>query len=124
MAACSVARPAFKLLPRCTRKRPSPAIGQHLEISARLRCLHDSEGVFLSGHRQFDGIVAGDLQKHSGVRATFVGLSRRVQESRAESQTGRHALLVAHQMPQRLQTFFVLAVHLDVAEHARSNRRP
>ena len=74
-----------------------PAIGQNLKISARLRRLHDAESVFLSGHRQVDRIVAGDLQEHSRIRPAFVRLSRRVQEARAEAETGRNAFLVAHQ---------------------------
>src|ERR1035437_1774804 len=104
-------------------QRPSPSVSQYLEISAGLRRLYDSERKFLSGNRQFHGIVASHLQKHSRVRAALVRLSRRVQESRTEAQTGCHTLLVAHQMPQSLQALFVLGIHLDVAEHREVDRK-
>src|SRR5215470_12859625 len=39
------------------------AFRQHLEVAARLRCFHDSECVFLPGHRKILRIVTGQLQE-------------------------------------------------------------
>ena len=44
-------------------QRAAAAFGQHREIAASLRGLHDAERVFLFGHREIDGVVAGDLQE-------------------------------------------------------------
>jgi hypothetical protein len=52
------------------------ALGQHLEIAARFRRLHNAESISLARHLKIGGIVAGDLQEHAGIRAAFVGLSR------------------------------------------------
>ena len=71
------------------------ALGENLEITARLRRFDDAEGVALAGHGQIDGIIAGELQKHAGVGAALIGLAGGVQESRTESETCGHALLVA-----------------------------
>src|ERR1700722_7005599 len=95
---------------------PPAAVGEHLEIPARLRCLDDSERVFLSWNRQFDGVAAGDLQKHSAVWSTFVSLSSGVEKARPEAQTGSHVLLVADHVPQGFEALFILSIHLEVSE--------
>ena len=104
---------AAEMHPQC----PSATVGEHLEIPARLGCLDDSERVFLSWNRQFDGVAAGYLQKHSAVWSAFVSLSSGVEKARTEAQTGRHVLLIAHQVPQGCEALFILSIHLDVTEH-------
>ena len=66
-------------------QRATPAIDEHLEVAARLRRLHDAEGVPRARHGRSRGVVAGDLQEDAGVGAALVGLSRRVQEARTEA---------------------------------------
>ena len=36
-------------------------------------------------NREIGGVIRGDLKKNTAVRAAFVGLSRRVEEPRAET---------------------------------------
>src|ERR1700722_6749392 len=98
--------------PQCS----ASALGQNLEISAGLRGFYYAESKFLSRHGQFHGIVAGDLQEYPRVRAAFVGLPRRMQETRAEAKNGGNAFLVAHGVADRLERLLMLGVHLDVAE--------
>src|ERR1700720_4433327 len=50
------------------------ALRQHPEVATRFRRLDDTEGVFLPGNLNIAGVVAGDLQKHAGIRPAFVGL--------------------------------------------------
>src|SRR3979411_2863589 len=69
-------------------------LGQHLEVSARLRCLDNPKGVFLTWHRHIECIVACDLQKDSGIRPALVRLSSRVQKARPKAQTGGDAPVV------------------------------
>src|ERR1700676_237157 len=51
------------------------ALGQHVEIAARLCCLDDSKARLLTWHRQILGIVGRDLQEHATVGAALVGLA-------------------------------------------------
>ena len=48
-------------------QNPAPALGQHLEIAARLGRLDDAEGVLLAGNWEIVGVVAGDLQEDAAV---------------------------------------------------------
>src|ERR1700737_1388765 len=91
-------------------------LGQHLEVSARLRCLNNPKGVFLTGYRHIECIGACDLQEDSGIRPALVRLSSRVQKARPKAQTGSDALVIAHLVPQSLKTLFVLRIHLHIAE--------
>src|SRR5579863_1516722 len=97
-------------------QRAPSALGEDLEVATRLSRFYNSKRIFLAGHWQLDGIVAGDLQEYSGVRAAFVRLAGGVQETRAESQARCHAFFVAHGVAQSLQRLLVLSVHLDVAQ--------
>src|SRR5450432_4463456 len=90
-------------------------VGQYLEISPGLGGFYDSESVFLVGHTQIGGVIAGDLQEDSGIWAAFVSLSGGVQEARAESQTGCCVLFVAHGVAEFLQLSFMFRSHLDEA---------
>ena len=97
-------------------QHPPFALGQHLEIAARLRRLDDAEGVFLVRHLEIGGIVAGDLQEHAGVRAALVGLPRRMQEPRPEAEAGGDALAVADQDADILKRVAMVLVAFDIGE--------
>ncbi len=99
-------------------QRAAAALGQYLEISAGLRGLDDSERIFLIWNLKVGGIVAGDLEKYSGIRASFIGLTCRVQEAGTKAQASRDPLLVAYGMPQFLQDGLVLRVHLNEAKQS------
>src|SRR2546422_2766174 len=101
--------------PQCA----SPTFSQYCEISASLRGFDDAEGVLLIRHRQIERIVASNLQEHSGIRPTLVGLAGRMQKARTKAQTSRHALSISNQMPRRLKYLFVLFIHLDVCEQRK-----
>ena len=78
-------------------KRTPAALGEHVEIAARLRRLDDAEACLLARHRQILGIVGRDLQEHAAVGSALVGLAGRVQEARPETDAGRDLLAVAQQ---------------------------
>ena len=69
-------------------KNATSALGQHLEIAARLRCLDNAKRVRLFRHLEIIGVVAGDLQEHAAVGAAFVDLTGRMQEARPKPETG------------------------------------
>src|SRR5579871_151166 len=100
-------------------QRPAVSLGEHFEISARLRRLHHAERELLPRYRKVGRIVTGNLQKYPCVRSAFVCLSRRVQEARSESQTCRHALFVAYGFADCLQRPIMHLVHLDVSEQRK-----
>src|SRR5580765_2357439 len=91
-------------------------VSQHLEIPTRLRRFDNPESIFLFGHSQVIRVIAGDLQKDTGVRAAFVGLPGGVQEAWPKSQTGCHALTITHSMADRLQLIFMSTVHFNVSQ--------
>jgi hypothetical protein len=69
--------------------------GQNCKIGARLRCLDNTKGVFLARHRQIDRIVAGDLKKHTSIRAAFVDLAGRMKKPRTKTEAGCDSPAVA-----------------------------
>ncbi len=97
-------------------KHPPIALGQHLEIATCFRRLDDTEGVFLVRYLEIGGIVAGDLQEHAGIRAAFVGLSRRMKEPRSKSEAGGDAFAVADQDADILKSVAMLLVAFDIGE--------
>src|SRR5215470_1198513 len=99
-------------------QRAPSALCEHGEVTSRLSCLHDAEGILLSGHGEINGIVASDLQKHSAVGPPFVRLTGRVQKARPESENGGNYLLVANRVPNLLQCTPIGVIHCDVAEDA------
>ena len=64
------------------------------------------------------GIIAGDLQEHAARGTALVSLFGGMQEARTEAQTRRHALALAHRMPDGLQAPLVRFIHLDVAQQS------
>src|SRR5215469_15889185 len=99
-------------------KSAAVSFGQHLEVASRLRSFHHAERVLLSRHRQVRFVITRHLQEHAAIRTALISLPCRMQEARAESETGRDLLPVAHRFSDRLQLVFVGLVHLDVAEQA------
>src|SRR5437660_1141701 len=69
-----------------------PALGQHIEIAACLRCLDHAEACAMIRNCQVRLVVSGNLEKDATVGAPFVGLPRRMQESRTEFQAGCDAM--------------------------------
>ena len=103
-------------------KRAAMTFGEDLKITARLRRLDDAERERLTGDRQVVLVVAGDLQKHAGVRTAFVGLPRGVQEARAEAKARSQMPAVAHAVAHALKQGFVFGIHVDVAEEWDDDR--
>ena len=69
-------------------QRAPPTFREDLEVSPGLRRFDHAEGVCLPRDGQVGCIFAGDLEKDSAVRSTFVGLTCRMKESRAKFKTG------------------------------------
>src|SRR5439155_2732297 len=97
-------------------ERAASALDEHLEIALGLRGLHDAECILLARHWHVHAIVARDLEEHAGVRSALVGLARRVQEARPESETRRHPISLADRASERLELALVRGVHLDVGQ--------
>src|SRR5215510_921784 len=95
---------------------PAAPLGEYGKISAGLRGLDHSEGIFLPGNRQVGSVVAGDLEEYAAVRTALVGLSRGVQETRAETEAGCDLFAVADCRANGLQGRFVFGVHRYVAK--------
>src|SRR5580658_3055495 len=70
-------------------QRTPATLGEHAEIASRLRCLDHAKAGLLARHRQILRVVGGDLQEHAAVRTAFIGLTRRMQETRTEFRAGR-----------------------------------
>ena len=85
------------------------AFDQHIEISACLRGLYGAECVRLLRHRKVFGIVARDLQEDTGVRATFIGLSRGVKKSWPEAENRGYVFLVADRVTNESASCFSCA---------------
>src|SRR5665213_115910 len=98
-------------------ERSPPALGQHIEIAARLRRFYHAETIFLPRHGQILRLVAGDLEEHTAIRAALIGLSGRMQEARSELEAGGDALAVANHHPQRLQHGNMRRLALDIGEN-------
>src|SRR5215813_7228889 len=80
---------------------PAP-VSQYLKISSRLCRLDHPEGASLARYWQIVRVVAGDLQKDTGVRTALVCLSGRVQETWTETEAGRNPLRAANGMANLL----------------------
>src|SRR5579875_1787717 len=100
------------------------AFGQHVEIAARLRRLHDGKPVAMAGNGQILGVLAGDLQEHAAVRPALVRLPGGVQEARAEAHARRHMLGAQEARAHVPQRVGMGAVALDISEQRRVVARP
>src|SRR5580704_16215406 len=100
-------------------ERPPAALGEHVEIAARLRRLDDPEGVPGAGDRQVVGVGAGDLSEHAAVRPALVGLPGRVQEARPEAEARRQLLLVADLEAQPLHRLYMRRGAVDIGQEGR-----
>src|SRR4029077_14158456 len=98
-------------------ERAAAAFGKDVEIAASLRGLYGAERVFLVGHGQIRGVIARDLQKDAAVRAAFVGLAGRMQESRAEAEASGEFLSITNGVTEFLKNFFVFGINGDVPEN-------
>src|SRR6185503_8563673 len=96
---------------------PSLAVGKNLEIAAGLRCFHNTERVLCPRYGQIVGVVTGNLQEDSLIRAALIRLSCRMQKARAETKTSGYLLGIPDSMTNLLQSSFVFPVHLNVAQH-------
>ena len=97
-------------------KGTSVALGQHFEVAARLGGFDDAEGVLLTRNRQVFAIVASHLEKDSGARPSLVSLSRGVQESGTEPETGGDVFFGPDGMSDSSQHLLMRSIHLDVGE--------
>src|SRR5438093_533996 len=103
---------------------PTAPLREDLEIPPGLGGLDHAEGVSMAGHRKVLGVVAGHLHEDAAGRAPFVGLSRRMQEARAEAETCRDTLAVANRMPRLLEKLLVAGVHREVGQQREIVTRP
>ena len=92
------------------------ALGQYLEVAARLRRLDDTERIFVIRNIDVGGVVAGDLKENAGVRPALVGLAGRMKEPRPEPEASRDALAVANQDANLVQCVTMLLVTFDIGE--------
>ncbi len=76
-------------------ERAASALGQHIEIAARLCRLDHAERGLLTGYREVFGVIRGNLQKHAAIGPALVGLAGGMQEARAEFGAGRDMAPVA-----------------------------
>src|SRR5208283_2304087 len=97
-------------------QRAPPVLDHGVEIAARLRVLHDAEGIGMAGNGDVLGLVAGDLQEDPRVWTALVSLSRRVLEARAETQAGSGERALVNQGPQFVERASVRLVAFDVGE--------
>src|SRR5208282_2955035 len=115
---------ALHILAKVHAQGAPAAFREHREIAAGLCCLDHTKRVLLSGHGQVHSIVAGNLEEHAAILAALVGLSRRVQETRAKAEAGGHFLGVTHLVANALQRALIPRVHGDVAQHGKIVARP
>src|SRR5205814_508993 len=90
--------------------------GKDVEITARLRRLHDAEAVAAAGNGEILGAVAGDLKKDAGIGSAFVRLAGGMEEARPETETGRDMLGIADGKAHRLQRRLMRLIARDVGK--------
>src|SRR5260370_30735350 len=93
---------------------PAIAVRKNLKIAPSLCLFYDAESVLLPWDWEIDRIIAGDLQEDSGIGTALVGLSRRMEKTRAESQAGRDFLRVSNHVASGLQNVLVRVVHFYI----------
>src|SRR5262245_48142757 len=95
----------------------SVALRQNVKVSPGLGRLDHTKCVLPSGYRQVDRVIASDLQEHPCVRAAFVGLSSRMQETRPKFETCGDPLDVTDPFSDLLQQTPMGLVHLKVGQN-------
>src|SRR5271165_3307763 len=95
-------------------QHPPLAIGQNLQIPARLRRLHYAKCELLSRHREVGLVIAGHLKEYAAIRTALISLTCRVLEAGTESQARGDVFLIAHAHPYGLQRLLVRLVHLYI----------
>jgi hypothetical protein len=68
----------FHVLAKVHAQSAPAAFRKHREVSARLRSLHHTEGVFLFGNGEIGSVVTRDLQEDAAVGPALVRLTCRV----------------------------------------------
>src|SRR5258708_26610487 len=97
-------------------QRAAIAIREHGEIATRLGGFDDAKGEFLPGNGNVGGVIASELEKDAGVRATLVSLAGGMEKARAEAEAGSGFFGVAHLVADGLERFLVGVVHTEVVE--------
>src|SRR5216683_1191686 len=92
------------------------ALGEDIEVAARLRRLDGAEAVSAAWDAKVAAIIVGDLQKNAGIRSAFVGLAGRVEKAWPKADTSRDAPGVADHAPHRLQGAGMRRIALDIGE--------
>ena len=98
-----------------TQRAPA-ALGENVEIAARLCLLDDPESIGAAGYRQILGIRAGDLQKDAAVRSALVGLTRRMLKTRPEADACRRLGPVADHAAEPLHRIDMGGAAIDIGE--------
>src|SRR6267142_5814130 len=98
---------------------PSPALGQHTQVTSRLSGLDHSKGIFLPWHRQIIYGVTSDLKEDACVRPTLESLAGRVQIARAEPERRCYLAAVAHFVPDGLQNGFIFVIHIREGQQCK-----
>ena len=107
---------AHDIPPKVYSQNRPLSLSQYIEVASGLCRFDDAERVLLAGHRNIDHVVTRDLKEHPRVRSALVRLTRRVQESRAESEAGGDVLPIAHEVPDGLQRSLMLVGHRNVGQ--------
>src|ERR1700692_3335981 len=94
----------FEIALQMHPQRTPAAIGQDVEVAARLGGLDDPETRLLAGYREVSFVVRRDLQEHTAVGSALVGLAGGMQETRPELGTGSDMTLGPYREPHVLQT--------------------
>ena len=106
----------LQILAEMDSERATTAFGKYVEIASSLGRFYDAKSVLLARYGEIGCVITRDLEEYATVGAAFVGLPGRMQEARAEAETGGELLLIADDVAKFLQDFFVLGVHRDIAE--------
>src|SRR5262249_36017829 len=86
------------------------ALAQRQRITQRLGIFQHAEGVFFTGNRHILLVVAGDEQKHSGIRTALMQLTGGMQKTRTKAHGGRHVIALQDSGPQSIQRLFVVGI--------------
>jgi hypothetical protein len=97
-------------------QRTTVAFHEHREVTAGLCGLDDPKAIGMVGYVDVGRVIAGDLQEHAGIRATFVGLTGRMLEARSEAEAGRGPRFVADARAHLGQRSCVRRIAFDIGE--------